>query len=189
MINTEILIYQAKSFYNAYIALETIERSCDQPMMYYVPMLVNGAFSIEITLKAILAQNHIEYSKEHNLVILFELLPDSFQRELLGHLIEKAPEYADMNKCAEEFILISNAFVDWRYAFEGKPAPSFDSRFLSAFANAAIWTMLSHYNVDIVLSSEKTKTDEEIEELIHKNREICKDTNLKLIQKIIEKNK
>ena len=188
MISTEILIYQAKSFYNAYIALEQINQSSDEPIMYYVPMLVNGAFSIEITLKALLAKNHIEYGKEHNLVVLFQQLPDTFQMELLGHLIEKAPEYKDMSKCSEELILISNAFVDWRYAFEGKPAPAFDSRFLSAFANAAIWTLLSHYNVDIVPSTDKTKSDEEIDEMFRKNRKDCKNANLEFIRKKQKKN-
>ena len=183
MIRTELVIYQAKSFYNAYIALEQINQSSDEPMMYYVPMLVNGAFSIEITLKAILTMNNIEYGKDHNLIVLFQHLPDSFKIELLGHLFEKAPEYEDTDKCTDELILISNAFVDWRYAFEGKPAPAFDSRFLSAFANAAIWTMLAHYNVDVVPSAKKVKTDAEIEELFRKNREECIDTNLKAIQK------
>lgn len=183
MIKNEFLIYQAKSFYNAYIALEQINQSCELPLMYYVPMLVNGAFSIEITLKAILTENQIKYGKEHNLVVLFQKLPESFQEELLGHLLEKAPEYGDMDKCAEELVLISNVFVDWRYAFEGKPAPAFDTRFLSAFANAAIWTMFSHYNVDVVSSTEKTKSDEEIEELFRKNREDCKDANMNYIQR------
>lgn len=183
MIRNKLLIYQAKSFYNAYIALEQINQSCDPPMMYFIPMLVNGAFSIEITLKSILVENQIEYGKEHNLVVLFQKLPDSFKTELLGHLIEKAPEYKDIDKCVEELILISNAFVDWRYAFEGKPAPAFDMRFLSAFANAAIWTMFSHYNVDIIPSTEKKKSDEEIEEMFRKNREDCKENNLNYIQK------
>ena len=88
-----------------------------------------------------------------------------------------------MDKCAEELVLISNVFVDWRYAFEGKPAPAFDTRFLSAFANAAIWTMFSHYNVDVVSSTEKTKSDEEIEELFRRNREDCKDANMNYIQR------
>ena len=181
--NTGPLIYQAKSFYNAYIALEQIHQSCGHPTMYYVPMIVNGAFSIEITLKAILAENHIEYEKAHNLVILYQLLPDKFKIELLDHLFEKAPEYSDMDKCAEEFVLISNAFVDWRYSFEGRSAPAFDSRFLSAFANAAIWTMLSHYDVDVVPSVKISKNAEEIEELFRKNRAECMEVNLKAIQK------
>ena len=183
MIRTDILIYQAKSFYNAYIALEQINRTCEDTLLYYIPMLVNGSFSIELTLKAMLAKNQIDYGKEHNLLLLFQLLPDSIQMELFGHLIEKAPEYKDAKKCADELILISNAFVDWRYPFEEKQAPAFDSRFLSAFANAAIWTMFSHYNVDFVRCSDKEKTDEEIEEMFRQNRENCKKSNLTFIQK------
>ena len=183
MINTDFLVYQAKSFYNAYIALEQINGACDNPLMYHVPVLVNGAFSIEITLKAMLAKNQIDYGKEHNLFVLFRLLPDSFQLEVLGHLTEKAPEYRDADKCFDELVLISNAFIDWRYAFEGKPAPALNTRFLAAFANAAIWTMFSHYNVDIVPSSTKTKTDDEIDEMIRKNREDCKSANIAIIQK------
>ena len=180
---TELLVFQAKSFYNAYIALEQINLSCEQPMMYYVPMLVNGAFSIEITLKALLAKNNIGYGKEHNILLLFQQLPDERKVELLNHLFEKAPKYSSFDKCVEELILISNAFVDWRYPFEGKAAPAFDARFLSAFANAAIWTMLSHYNVDVVPSAEKKKTDEEIEALFRKNREDYITVNLEKIQK------
>ena len=183
MIRTEILVYQAKSFYNAYIALEQIQQADENPLHYFVPMVVNGAFSIEITLKAILAKNNVVYENEHNLLVLFQLLPESFQRELFDHLVEKAPEYLDAKKCHDELILISNAFVDWRYSFEGKPVPAFDTRFLAAFANAAIWTMFSHYNVDLVPSSTKKKTDDEIEEMIRKNREECIKANLTKIQK------
>ena len=183
MIRTDILVFQAKSFYNAYIALDQLNRTCEDSLLYYVPMLVNGAFSIELTLKAILAKNQIDYGKEHNLLILFQLLPDSFQAELFSHLIEKAPEYKDPKKCAEELILISNAFVDWRYPFEEKQAPAFDSRFLAAFANAAIWTMFSHYNVSYVRSTDEKMPDEEIEEMIRQNREDAKNANLTQIQK------
>lgn len=183
MANADVLVYQAKQFYNVYIALDQINRVCENPLMYYVPMVVNGAFSIEITLKAILAKNQIKYGKEHNLLVLYQLLPNSFQAELLGHLVEKAPEYKDVNKFCEELILISNAFVDWRYFFEGKPAPALDSRFLAAFANAAIWTMFSHYNVDFVPSSSEERTEEEIDEMLRQNREDCIKANLITIQK------
>lgn len=185
--NNPSLVFLAKSFYNAYIALEQIHCTCENPTKYLVPTIVNGAFSIEITLKAILTENQIKYGKDHNLVILFQLLPDSFQLELLNHLVEKAPEYKDTKKFVEEFLLISNAFADWRYVFEGKPAPALDIRFLSAFANAAIWTMFSHYNVQIVESPETEKTDDEIEEMFQQNRETCKNANILEIQKKMKK--
>ena len=182
MIQTDYLVYQAKSFYNAYIALVQIHEDCEDKMLYSVPVMVYGAFSAEITLKAILAKNDIDYGKEHNLLVLYQMLPESFGMELLGHLYEKAPEYRDADKCAEELVLISNAFVDWRYAFEGNPVPALSSRFLAAFANAAIWTMFSHYNVDLTPAT-NAKTDEEIEEMFRQNRDTCIQTNLNKIQK------
>ena len=183
--NTDSLVFQAKSFYNAYIALERIHLTCDNPTHYLSPMIVNGAFSIEITLKAILAKNQIAYDKEHHLVVLFQMLPETFKNELLGYLVEKAPEYKDPDKFAEEFLLISNAFADWRYVFENG-APAIDIRFLSAFANAAICTMFSHYNIDYIPSVDAAKTDEAIEELFRQNRETYKSKNILAIQKKME---
>ena len=182
---TDHMVFQAKSFYNAYIALGQIGDNFDrEPGLYYfVPRIVNGALSIELTLKAILAKNGVDYGKEHNLLILFEQLPESFQRELLGYLFQKAPEYADSKKCAEELILISNAFVDWRYFFEGDPAPAIETRFLAAFANAAICTMFAHYNVHYTLVTDSGKTDEEIAEMFRENREQCKDKNISYLQR------
>ena len=58
----------------------------------------------------------------------------------------------------------------------------FDTRFLAAFANAAILTMFSHYNVDLVPST-KIVSDDEIEQKFHENRELCKKTNLQRIEK------
>lgn len=183
MIRENHLVFQAKSFYNAYIALEQISRQNDDEFFLFIPTIVNGAFSCELTLKAILAKNKIGYGKEHDLLSLFRLLPDSFQAELLEHLIQKAPEYKDTEKLADELILISNAFVDWRYAFEDKPVPALETRFLAAFANAAICTMFSHYNVSLERCDTVEKTDEEIEEMIMKNREQCKRINIEKLKK------
>ena len=145
---SDFLVYEAKSFYNAYIALEQLSKAdTTTELLLYAPMVVNGSFSIELTLKAILVKNHISYGKEHNLLVLFRLLPKPFQDELLTHLIEKAPEYINPEKCVEELVLLSNAFVDWRYAFEDNPAPAIDSRFLSAFAN----TLCSVHDGDLIL--------------------------------------
>lgn len=146
--NADLLVYQAKAFYNAYIALDQLSRDdSDTLLLLFAPLVVNGAFSVELALKAILAKNQIEYGKEHNLLILFQMLPKSFQQELWAYLIEKAPEYAGSEKGLDELILLSNAFVDWRYAFEGKPVPAIESRFLAAFANAAVHTMFSYYSI------------------------------------------
>lgn len=181
--NADLLVYQAKAFYNAYIALDQLSRDdSDTLLLLFAPLVVNGAFSVELALKAILAKNQIEYGKEHNLLILFQMLPKSFQQELWAYLIEKAPEYAGSEKGLDELILLSNAFVDWRYAFEGKPVPAIESRFLAAFANAAIRTMFSHYNVDLVPSTQ-AEPDDEIKQKFRENRELCKETNLRRIEK------
>ena len=182
----DFLVYQAKAFYNAYIALEQVGNSCDDEVLFSVPQKVNGAFSVELTLKAILVKNNIKYGKEHNLYILFDLLPESFKDELLSNFFRKAPEYCDAEKFFDELILVSNAFVDWRYFFEGYPAPAFDSRFLSALANAAICTMFAHYNVSFVRSDACEKTDKEIEQMFRGNRKECKNRTIRLIQKKIE---
>lgn len=168
--NEAFLIYQAKSFYNTYIALEQIKNEED-PIIYLVPMLVNGAFSVELTLKAILTKQGIEYKNEHNLKVLFDKLPLNIQNELWDYLKRKKPEYADTQKREKELIIMSDAFVKWRYCFEGESAPAFDINFLSAFANAAIGTMFHlGYNMFISPATIATETDDEIEKKIEDNR-------------------
>lgn len=182
MMNSDLLVYQAKSFYNAYINLERISSESCIPL-FVIPSLVNGAFAIELSFKAILAKNQINYNKEHNLWLLFEMLPIPFRCEIYSYLIEKAPEYDDAEKCAREMLLASTVFVDWRYAFEGKPVPAVDVRFLGALANASIRGMFAHYNVDLVASDVDSKTDDEIEEMFEKNRAQCIENSIKAIKK------
>ena len=141
-----------------------------------------GAFSIELSLKAILTQNSISYKKEHNLLVLFRMLPEEFQCEVIGYLIEKAPEYKDMEKFTKEFVLVSNAFVDCRYAFEGV-VPSFDFRFLAALANASIRGLLAHYDVKLVPMEEKPMTDAELDKVMEDNRQQFIEKNISYIAK------
>ena len=167
--NDDFLVYQAKSFYNAYIALEQINNE-DDPLLLYIPRLVNGAFAAEITLKAILTKQGIVYKNEHNLKILFDKLPSSIQKDFWDFLETKKPEYADVLKREKELLIMSDAFVKWRYCFEGNNAPAFDINFLSAFANAAIYIMFSlGYNA-FLKPSNTTKTEEEIEKMLEDNR-------------------
>lgn len=167
--NERFLIYQAKSFYNAYIALEQIKNEED-PFLLYVPMLVNGAFAVELTLKAILTKQKIEYKNEHNLKVLFDKLPLDIQKELWDFLEKKKPEYADSQKRETELIIMSDAFVKWRYCFEGEGAPAFDTSFLSAFANAAIYIMFHLGYNTFIQSTISTETDDEIEKKFEDNR-------------------
>ena len=135
------LVYQAKAFYNAFIALEQISDPVDNPMLLLIPRIVNGAFAAEITLKAILTEQGINYDKEHNLKVLFDKLPRNIQNDFWEFLCSKKPEYSDVEKRDKELVIMSDAFIKWRYSFEGNNPPAFDTNFLSAFANAAIYMM------------------------------------------------
>lgn len=180
--NEAFLIYQAKSFYNAYIMLEQIKNEED-PLLLYVPMLVNGAFAVELILKAILTKQKIEYKNEHNLKVLFDKLPLDIQKELWDFLEKKKPEYADSKKRETELIIMSDAFVKWRYCFEGNGAPAFDTSFLSAFANAAIYIMF-HLGYNAFCESRSTVPIEkydEIEKMFEDNRNSFFKSNTKYI--------
>ena len=103
----EFLVFQAKSFYNAYLNLERIDMQSGD-FLFTVPMLVNGAFSIELCLKAILTQNSISYKKEHNLMVLFRMLPEEFQCEVIGYLIEKHPSTKTWRSSQKNLFIVSN---------------------------------------------------------------------------------
>lgn len=182
--NNPNLVYQAKSFYNAYIALEQLKP--DDELLLLVPKLVNGAFSVELIIKAILVEQDIAYNNEHNLKILFEKLPLDIQSKIWKYLEEKAPEYSDKTRRTNELLLMSDAFVEWRYCYEGKNAPAFDARFLSAFANAAICTMFNlGYNASFVKSEIKVSSDvcDDIDKKIEDNRRECMKSNIEKIRK------
>lgn len=170
MMKMPSLVYQAISFYNAYIALEQCKP--DEDLLLLVPKLVYGAFSVELIFKAILTEQDISYSNGHNLKVLFDKLPMDIQNTMWRHLAEKAPEYSNKAKRETELILMSEAFVAWRYCYE-RNAPAFSSRFLSAFANAAIWTMYElGYNVFLTESEVAVDSDEyyEINKKVEDNR-------------------
>jgi len=165
-----ILVYQAKSFYNAFILLEQTKVEDDE-LLLVVPRLVYGAFSVEVTLKALLTEQGISYGKEHNLKTLFEKLPFEIQNQIWCYLLAKAPEYSDTEKRENELILISSAFVNWRYCYEPHRAPALDSRFLAAFANAAITVMFElGYNI-FFKESQKPHSSEEDAEIDRKFEE------------------
>ena len=170
--NKEWLAYEAKSFYNAYLNLEWMNQNAGG-IEFFAPMAVNGAFSIELSIKAILVHFYIPYEREHNLLALFRLLPVQLQDIFWRYLAYKAPEYADEKRRQDELVMISNVFVDWRYGFEGDHAPAFETRFLSAFANTAIWVMFA-LGMDYELverSKDKIdQSDEEIADMIDQNR-------------------
>lgn len=185
--NNSFLVYQAKSFYNAYIALNQI-RTPEDELLYLVPEMVNGALSVELTLKAILTEQNIPYEHEHNLKILFDKLPLHIQNMIWYYVAQKAPMYSDHTKCENELLLMSEAFVQWRYVFEGNLAAAFEPSFLAVFANAAIFVMFYlGYNVFYTKVEDKFSVEElaEIESKFETNRR----ESLLHNQEIIEKKK
>ena len=72
------LKYQAGSFLTAYINLVILnDRSLNikpSSPIFTIPMIVNGAFAAELSLKAILSSCGINYEKSHNLLYLFTIL-------------------------------------------------------------------------------------------------------------------
>lgn len=86
---------------------------------------VNQVFSCELLLKALCEINGINYIKNHKLVELVSLLPQSVNREIeceYNLLCAKRNESCDntvelrkMNECLESY---DNAFVNWRYYYE-----------------------------------------------------------------------
>ena len=179
------LVYQAKAFYNAYIALEQLKPDGDE-LLLFVPKLVNGAFSAELAIKAILTEQNIAYDRVHNLKILFDKLPLDIQNKIWDLLAEKAPEYSDVAKRETELLLISEVFEQYRYCFESDITAAFDVRFLSAFANASIGIMFElGYNAFII---ERVVSPEEmagIDAQIANNRS----ESIKHNQEIIKKKK
>lgn len=168
--NREQLAYQAKAFYNAYINLEVFSRD-SEGLLFLVPSIVNGAFSIELAMKTMLAYRGVEYKRDHNIVVLFDLLPSDIQDEIWKWVEKKAPEYVDKDRRHEELVLISDAFVQWRYCFEDGSAPALETRFLAAFANAAIGTMFSlGYNIDAISSGPNKSPDSAVLQLFEDNR-------------------
>ena len=183
-VNKNRLIYQAKSFYNAAINLERIDRESGD-LLFLTPTIVNAAFSIEITLKAILTCEGITYENEHNIMVLYSLLPESAQALIWKWVWTKAPEY-DVEKCVRELILISDAFKQWRYSFEDGIKPALDTRFLMCFANAAIGTMFElGYNVDVTPVGTEMSTDEieRVERMYEDNRREAIEKNLAYIRR------
>lgn len=137
------LNYEAGSFLTAYINLAILHSQSTTPI-FLIPMVVNGAFSAELTLKALLKHYDIEYGTTHNLLHLFMLLPTDVSCEIVNRSMDAAPVYRDWNNWKEQLILISNVFEEWRYAYETKHSIVIDTNFLQAFAQAASKTLTAH---------------------------------------------
>ena len=92
-----------------------------------IAIFVNRAVACEIFIKALLQNEHIPLTKEHNLKTLFDLLPLKIQAELKNC-------YAQMDSSIEDKLnLIADSFIEIRYAYEYSSL-SIEPPFLESFA-------------------------------------------------------
>lgn len=173
------LAFQAKIFYETFVVLRQMISGENGLVRYYVPYIVNGAFSAELALKSILTENEITYKKEHNLLKLFFLLPKEFGDEIISRFILLYPTYNQEN-LSVDMVLLSDAFTDWRYSYEGNVAPM-DTKFADSFITAIAKTLEAHYNVDYVKCEGGGISEEEFDKLADAERQAQYQKHLKRI--------
>jgi hypothetical protein len=89
-----------------------------------VPAVVCLAFSIELGFKSILVGCN-KPSEGHKFVELFGKLPDEIKTEIERFVVD------DKSTFSSQLAAVSNAFVEWRYIFEGSGLHSIDIEFLA----------------------------------------------------------
>ncbi len=142
--SADLLSLQAGNFLTAYANL-CILHSQSSNSTFMVPMIVNGAFTAELALKAILAKCEINYGREHNLVYLFLLLPIEYSWDIVNRSMAATPAFRDLKRWLDELFLISNAFEEWRYSYEATHSLVLDTGFLQAFVQATYHTLYAHF--------------------------------------------
>lgn len=109
------LLNSAVAFYQAGVRCRaTWEISPGDTIGVGAPTVVNFAFSVELFLKLALLLTTGDIPKLHKLLDLYEGLNDSTKQLLQKH----SPFPGDEQWFAEEIGVVSNAFVEWRYAHE-----------------------------------------------------------------------
>ncbi|MFC3552500.1 HEPN domain-containing protein [Lysobacter cavernae] len=95
----------------------------------FIPALVCAAFSAEVGLKALLLQAG-KAARGHDLVRLFNRLPDELQLDIFGRMSMEASQFAaNLNH-------VRDAFKDWRYMYEFNDERFISVAFVSNFAAA-----------------------------------------------------
>jgi len=89
-----------------------------------IPIVTNTAFACELFLKALL-QNSKTLKGGHNLLELFQSLPEEIKRDIIGS--------RNSTHFFEELTRISCLFEEWRYIYE-RQLTSLNFRFLLDFA-------------------------------------------------------
>ena len=107
---------------------------------YIAPFLVNAAFALELFLKS-LAKQHGKEMRGHSLLKLFDELPSS-ARHSIDQAFAGAPDFlTDFDESGDLrglFVNLDDAFVAWRYAYEGRA----EGRFFGAKAALLLLAVL-----------------------------------------------
>lgn len=175
------LRYQAGSFLTAYINL-SIMNSQANDLTFTIPMVVNGAFSAELALKALLTKEGIRYYREHNLLYLFSLLPDDIALQIVNDSMSRTPAFRDINNWLDQLFYISGAFEDWRYAHEAEHSLVLDTNFLQAFAQACNQVLSNQFGGVIVSKEVSAGNEQEFEKKIDEAKQQTKAAVLKKLQ-------
>lgn len=99
--------------------MEPIQPQIEMHLEYIIPIIVNASFACELYMKSILVKSGLPVKKlrkcGHKLDELFYILPDGQRNDIQKRMYNRG--------YGNEFELhlgeISNAFIEWRYWFEG----------------------------------------------------------------------
>ena len=186
------LKYQAGSFLTAYINLVILN---DQSLnikpsspIFTIPMIVNGAFAAELSLKAILSSCGINYEKSHNLLYLFTILPEDLALEIVNRSIAAAPIFKHIDEWLKQLMLISDGFEHWRYSYDTGVPIVVNFNFLQAFVQATSNTLTDHFgSVELKETLPNENSEEEFEQCLSESVEKQKQVAIEKFRKILKK--
>jgi hypothetical protein len=125
------------AFLEAYHRCMAEGTSTGRSEMMFVPAIVCAAFSAEVGIKALLLQAG-KSARGHDLVKLFNRLPDATQLEIFTRMEMEAVDFAaHLNH-------IRDAFREWRYIYEFT-----DERFINVLFVAKLASAIRDANPDI----------------------------------------
>lgn len=100
-----------------------------------------------------------------------------YRDEIISRFILLYPAY-NQDNLSVDLVLLSDAFIDWRYSFEGNVAPM-DTKFVDSFITAIAKTLEAHYNVDYVECEDGGISEEEFDKLAAEERQLQYEKHLK----------
>ena len=144
-----------ESFHRAWLLLDACKETGQNIVEpdYALPWIVNGAFACELGMKYILECNNLSYHKEHLLHELFNKLPDKDAIAISSELIKQYPGY-DKDFFSQNILLISDAFCNFRYAYEKNLVLEF--KFCKLFFEAVFNQVATYPSYTLIERSESS---------------------------------